>query len=97
MVAEVTVKCGTSQHSEIFSLYLRVNHAQFIDNAFKWDSACSNIFCLAFIVPQSVVRTIVYALHLLTSFIYCLKISRSAFVYFMSPSLPFIDSLMLVL
>ena len=25
--AEVTVKCGTPQHYEIFSLYLRINHA----------------------------------------------------------------------
>jgi len=30
MVAEVTVKCGTPQHYEIFSLYLRINHAQLL-------------------------------------------------------------------
>lgn len=44
--AGVSVKCGTPQHSEMFSLHLRVNHAQFFDNAFNWDSACSNIFLL---------------------------------------------------
>jgi len=27
MAAEVTVKCGTPQHYEIFSLNLRINHA----------------------------------------------------------------------
>ena len=56
MVAGATVKCGTPQHSEMFSLHLRVNHAQLLDNALNWDAACSNIFCLAFIVPQSVVK-----------------------------------------
>ena len=92
MVAEVTVKCGTPQHSEMFSLHLRVNHAQFFANAVNWDSACSNIFCLAFIVPQSVVRTIVYALHLFTSFIYCLKISRAASSLFsVAGILPLLD------
>ena len=56
MVAGVTVKCGTPQHSEMFSWHLRVNHAQLLDIALDWDVACSNIFCLAFIVPQSVVK-----------------------------------------
>jgi len=70
MVAEVTVKCGTPQHSEMFSWHLRVNHAQLFAIAVNWGSACLNILLLYFKcrgggVKQSYTLALFYFVYLL--------------------------------